>query len=207
MLTIKSCFPSCVPIDGQLIKITVARMKVGEASAFRRAYHRLTAPESIRILSTRKPGEEQEKRLVPRPPTAEENAEPEAEVFLIPDAEIRRRRLAEMSPAEREAFDVLDAREDVENDAFIEKAIAQYVTVEAGQIEETNMATGDVTAVTTGADLVRIFSSRPSVLVDLVTVIRIENMLPESQKQLLRALFTTAPAAAADVPAGEAQHV
>jgi len=241
MLTVPSYYRTHTLIEQQRIEIQVARMTVGQASAFRRAYDTFSSAESVRLVSTRQPGEEMEQRLVPRALTSAEIAaaealaavedtgeplaplpaevraaitacralvppEPTKEVFVIPDTEIRRRRLAEMTPEAREAFDALDAREDALGDAFLTDTITRYVTVPPGQIEERDPDTGEVRAVTTGADLVRIFAGQSAVLLDLVNVIRIENALPESAKKAWRSLFASSASSSAPAtdPVGNA---
>lgn len=53
-------------IDGAPIRIRVKRFTHDEQAAFTQAVARLDEPESLRRLLVRKPGEEQEKHLVPR---------------------------------------------------------------------------------------------------------------------------------------------
>lgn len=230
MLTVPNYFKSQVLIDGELLRIHVARMTVNQASVFRRAFDKFSNSEAVRLVSTRKDGEEMEKRAVPRdrtpaeiaaaealarfdetrvpvgagvvePVTAEANAvieacralvpaEPVTEAFVIPLEEIRRRRITEMTPAERQAYDDLDAEEDAFADKFLADSIAAYVTVPEGELQETDVETGAVTSITSGADLVRIFARiDQAILVGIVNAIRIENSFPESRKKAWRSLF------------------
>ncbi len=230
MLNVPNYFRSQVLIDGQILHINVARMTVAEASAFRRAFDKFSNSEAVRLVSSRKEGEEMAKQSVPRdrtpaeiaaaealakldetrvpigdgvvPPLTQEAlavidacralvpAEPVTEMFVIPLEEIRRRRLAEMTPAERQAYEAVDAAEDIFADKFLEESIAKYVTVPEGELQETDVETGAVTTITSGADLVRIFARiDQAVLVGIVNAIRIENSFPESQKKAWRSLF------------------
>lgn len=107
------------------------------------------------------------------------------EVFVIPDAEIRRRRLEEMSPEEHAAWEHLDADEDTARDTFYEEAVSAYVTVRPGQIqlEERGPDGTAVREITAGADLVRLFGARLDVMRTLVDTIGIENTLSDPVKK------------------------
>ena len=112
-------------------------------------------------------------------------AEPGDEEFVMPDAEVRKRRLAEMTPEQRAAWDVLDAADEQRAADFIIDTISRYVTVEAGEIEQEG-EDGTVTALTSGADVVRFFGGHASALRSLVGCVREENTLSTALKNALR---------------------
>jgi hypothetical protein len=238
MLNYQTGYPTQVPIDGTLIRITVNRLTVGEASAFRRAYDRFLQKDSVRRVSIRRDGEEMQKQAVPRARTEAEAAaavalarfdelsprpaiapelqdvlaacrglvpaDPIDEAFVIPLDEIRRRRIAEMSVEERAQFEALEQREDDDVDRFLTETVSRFVSVEPGQLVETDLASGEVSSVTTGEQLVGIFGARQDVLLGLVDMVRIENTIPEASKKALRSLFASSVSSSAPAkdPAG-----
>ena len=116
-------------------------------------------------------------------------AEPDSddEVFVIPDSEIRTRRLAELSPIERAAWDGLDAEDEAFAASFIVETLTRYVQVAPDQIE------ADGVPVTSGADLVRYFGGQGAALKALVRAVREENLLPSALKNALRSARDTRP--------------
>jgi len=225
--------------DAGLLKLRVKRFSVLEKITFERDYDAVKSRESDRLVSTRLPGEEQDKAPISRPRTATEAsladaidqmdalqqqspgllegavatamatvlklarvlvADPsDADDFVIRDAEIRRRRLAEMCPEARAAWDALVVEEDTREAAFIAASIAAFVTMEKGQIFEQE-GDGPEVCLTSGADLLRLFGASLGDMRALVQQIYIENALSEERKKGLRSLFDSGVTSAAPNP-------
>ncbi len=65
-LTLTRRHKRTITIDGVAIRVLIARFTSAQHAAFTKALARLDEPESLRLLSVRKPGDEQEKRPVAR---------------------------------------------------------------------------------------------------------------------------------------------
>jgi hypothetical protein len=211
-LRIQPFHPSTLLIDQQAVRIRVARFDIDAFSAFRRDYARIDDAAADRPLKIRLPGDEQAMRPVVRPRTEAETAaadvlarvrarlsddeyvaladvlpaEPTKDVFVIPDEEIRARRLAEMSSEARAAYDRAHDEEEQFAKNFIAGAVRNYVMVEDGEIEITE--DGRVRSLTTGTDLVRFFGARAEVMNAAVHAIWIENTASDALKNVWRSL-------------------
>lgn len=118
-------------------------------------------------------------------------AEPsDAEDFVIPESEIRRRRLDEMTPSVRADYDALVVREDAEESAFIEDTVRTFVTLAPDQVVMVD-AEGNETSLTSGDDVLRIFGANLSDMRALVQQVYFENRLSEDRKKALRSLFAS----------------
>jgi hypothetical protein len=131
---------------------------------------------------------------------------PTDDVFVVPDEEIRRRRLAEMTRDDRAAWTRLVEEEEAAEVAFLTQAIATYVALEPGQVSGTG-ASGETTDIVTGEDILRVWGNKIDDLRALVALVRIENDLSESRKKALRSLYGSggsSPAPAEVATAGTA---
>lgn len=168
----KGGYPVVLPIDGYAIDATVSRFTVAEFAAFARGFQRVTDPHSVRLVSMRMPGEEQDTKLAAG---SEDRRE-----FVITDEEIRRRRLVEMTAEQREEYERLHDEEEQFAGRFISEQLAAHLVLAPGQITEGDGE--DEREITSGADFVRIYGGRRDVLQAALMAIRVQNTLPESLK-------------------------
>lgn len=178
-------FPAIVPIDGYAIDLRITRMTLDEFGAFTEGFQQTQDPHSSRLVSMRMPGEEQ--------------ATDATGAFVISDAEIRRRRLVDMTPEQRADYQRQHDEEEAFARAFITDAISRYVTVVPGQIEEVDEA-GAAHDVTQGADLVRLYGARMDVLFGVFTAIASENTLSVPQKNDSSSRVASTPSSDAREP-------
>jgi hypothetical protein len=131
------------------------------------------------------------------------NEEPTGESFVIDDAAIRQRRLDEMTPETRSAWEALVRDEDAREAAFITDTIERFVTVEPDQIVAVD-GTGKETSLTSGQELLSVFGANLGDMRALVQQVWIENNVSEERKKALRSLFDfdASSAAPAKDPAG-----
>jgi hypothetical protein len=118
-------------------------------------------------------------------------------VPVIPDEEIRRRRLLEMNAEERAKFEELDAADERFIVDFCAKAIAEHVWVKPGIRLMLEDAQGVQRQLTTGQDLVEAFAGNATLQRALVNAIEEENALSAEEKKRSRlrsALSTSSPA-------------
>lgn len=202
-------FKTSIAIEGHDIEIVVARFTREQFADFSRDYQRLRDLPSARPLSIRTTEEERATTLKPAPLSDEaaarharigawlpdlsevaradiehlmREASPEpVEVFEVDAAEIRRRRLDEMTPEVREAWERQKDQDDAFVSQFIHEAISAYVTVAPGQIvvEDVEGVERDVTS---GEELARYFVGQPFLLGQIAGAIFAENTVPESLK-------------------------
>lgn len=125
-------------------------------------------------------------------------SEPGDEVFVMPDAAVRTRRLAEMTPEQRTAWDAIDAADERRAAEFVVDTITRYIEVEPGEIDKEG---ADLVApLTSGADLVRYFGGHAAALRELVAIVRVEHTLSTALKNDLRsARASRRSSAAADL--------
>ena len=226
-LSIQTYYPTTVALDGAEIDLRITRLAARDAFAFLKDFERAADPPSERSLIVRVKDDELEKRPVPRPRTAKEQAAADAlvtlreclktsthtfplgddvahgrdqillallseieaalpeeaegdEQFVLSDQVVRARRLDEMTPEQRAAWDVLDKADEQFATDFIVDTITNYVTAEPGQIEV------DGQDITSGADLVRLFGAHAGALKAMVRAVRDENVLPSALKNAWR---------------------
>lgn len=110
---------------------------------------------------------------------------PEA-AYRVPDEEIRRRRLSEMSPEQASRHRALTDEEDQFAASFIADTIAAYVTVLPKQIAILDEDTHERTPVTTGAQLVQIYGGRVEIIRRLFNEVWQQNTLSPEIKNALR---------------------
>lgn len=230
MIEISRDYPVTLAVDGQELRVRVARMTVNQATRFERQWARLNTPDSERLVSTRMPGEEMEKRPVVRPRSIPEiyaaallerategertpfeqelvaalralvPEESTEEEFVLPLDVIQARRRAEMTPERRAAWQRLVDEEDAAVDGFTQSAIQDYLTVEPGQLVE-RLADGTTRSLTSGADFLQAFAARGEILHLAIAAVRAENFLPEARKNALRSLFASTTSSPEPSPA------
>jgi hypothetical protein len=113
--------------------------------------------------------------------------EPTSEEFVVSDAEVRKRRLEEMGPDQKAAWEQQDADDERFAASFIVETITRWVQAEAGEIDV------DGEPLTAGADLVRVFGGQADVLKAMVRAVRDENLLPTPLKNAWRSARASKP--------------
>lgn len=174
MLRVSSHHKSTLYIDGEPVKLRLAKLGVTEFTKFAHEFSRLGKMHNAEQLALR-----------PRP---DEDG--------LTQEQIVAKRFGELTPEERDRAEAQELADDERSNAFAIESITKYVTFEPDQVydEDHNRS------VTTGEQIVAHFGSRPDVLKDLVAEVFLMNRLSEADKkklQLLRASLRTSNATAA----------
>lgn len=192
-------------VPAETIEIRVKRLTVQESATFDRLFWRGVSPEAERLVLVRRPGEEQQRvadvamtaarlEALRQEATALEQSGGSAwplltsvltelmptDQFLVPDEEIRRRRLVEMTDGERTRYDRLRAEDAEAYGRFLSEALGQFVRVAPGQLafEED----GEVRDVLDGEQLAKCYGARTNILQQIALAIRAINEMTEAQK-------------------------
>jgi len=214
--TIRNYYTRDIPIDdgfdgeavaaGETFRIRIRRFTVAQLQAFQRGFARLTSPSASRFIYRKPEGDEQAMREI----QAQVNDQgvvtaPARTEHVIADTEIERRRLDEMTPERRAAFDAAGQADDEFMAQFCSQAITDFITVDpTGPPVNAVRENGESFRVQSGADLVEAFGGNLSMLVRLTRAIHHENTLSPEAKKVLRSLSgstasSPTPAAAAAV--------
>lgn len=118
------------------------------------------------------------------------------ERFVIPEAEIRRRRLLDMTSAERATFERLQKEDDQAAVDLAETALPAFVRVPAGQLEVEDADTGDTTPLATGRQLLALFGSHADTLGAILLAIAKTNTLSDDEKNGSRSPSASTPGSA-----------
>jgi hypothetical protein len=158
-LSILPYHPALVLIEQALVRVRVARFTLEQFKLFKREFDQINSEAHKRPLLIRHHGDE-------------EQVGDDGKTFVIPDDEIMRRRLAEMTPEDRATYEKADA------------ALTDYVTVEEGEIEITE--NGVPRWLTTGAELVEFFGARQAVLRNVLAEVYLQNTASDALKNVWR---------------------
>jgi len=161
-LRVTRFYKTTIPIDGELLKVRIQKLTIDQWTRFVHEFERLG-----KVFLKDK--------LDLRPRSGEEDLTAE---------EIAARRYGELSAEARAAREVEELAEAERGNQFAKDVIAQYVTLEPDQVfdEDANQY------LTTGAEMLEHFGSRPDVLRDLVAEIFLQNRLSEEDKKKLSLL-------------------
>jgi hypothetical protein len=110
------------------------------------------------------------------------------ERYAIDDEEICRRRLLELSDAQRAAYDTLKQRDDEAFEKCLQHAVT-FIDVPAGQLRVEQA--GETRPVTTGADLLLCIGRLPDALWEVLMAIRSVNALEDDAKNGSRSRSTS----------------
>lgn len=187
-VTLRSFYARTIRLDpdSDPVPIRIRRFSPDQLLAFQQGWGLIENPESERAIY-RKAGEDD-----------------------VPMGEVRRRRLVEMTPDERAAFDALEQHETARNLAFCCEQIRQHVTIDPSVRLVVQDDAGDPRTIRTGGEIVEVFAGNLSVLLELVGAIAAENVLSAEKKRAWRARSassssSTPPATPpGDVPAATA---
>lgn len=172
----KKSYPATITLDdpetgeGVKVGLRVAMLTQDQSAAFESGMKRLNEPPSLRLLGG-------------RAPTGEEQAKDERGRYVVSDADVIERRVGELAPEARAAYDQADAADNAFVEAFARQAIADYITVDPDQV-----ADRDGQEVRTGEALYRLFFARKDVLRELLVLILHENAMSAHQKKVWRSL-------------------
>jgi hypothetical protein len=183
---IKNYYPRNIPLDdgfdgdavksGQTFAVRIRRFSVAQLKHFQRGFAQLTNPSADRFIFRKADGDEQAMRE-------------DGKTHVVPDDEIRRRRLDEMDSATRAVFDAASQADDDFMTAFCSESIAAYISVAPGEkLKAQRDDAGDTFEVKTGKDLVEAFGGNLSMLIRLTRSIHQENTLSPETKKALRSL-------------------
>lgn len=208
---IRNYYEQNIPIDdgvegtGALLPVRIKRFTVAEMQAFQRGFSRLSDPPSKRAIFRKPDGDEQEKttqtvvtKKAAPDGTVTETAREVLE-YQIPDSEITRRRLQEMTPDQRAAYEQAEREDEAFVLAFASESIAAYTWVPTHVTLEVEQDDGTTTTSKTGADLVTVFGGNLAMLIRLTAAIHAENALSAELKKVLRSPSASTPSSPAPI--------
>lgn len=183
--TIKNYYEREIPIDdgcdgeavaaGATFPIRIRRFTVAQLQAFQRGFAQVMSPSAERYIYRKPDSDEQALR---------ENGK----TYIVEDAEIARRRLAEMTPETRAAYDAASLADDDFMLTFCSQAITDHVWLPPGVTVKVILDDDTEFVARNGAGLVAAFGGNFSMLVRLTRAIHQENMLSPEAKKALRSL-------------------
>jgi DNA-binding MarR family transcriptional regulator len=151
--------------------------------------------------------------LIENPPSERDIYQKDGEQD-VPITEVRRRRLVEMTPEQRAAFEAMEAAEAKGAVEFCCEQIRQHVSVDPAVRLVVEDEAGDPRPIKSGADLVAAFAGNRAVLLELAGAIAFENTLSAEKKRAWRARFDSSssstpvpPATTGTAPAATAAPV
>ncbi len=198
--TFKNYYTRDIPIDdgfegeavarGETFKVRIRRFTVAQLQNFQRGFARLNNPTAARMIFRRPAGDEQAMRDIPaRLNEKGVVVEPARSEHVVPDDEIKRRRLEEMDAEAMAAYEAANQADDTFMAEFCSEAIADYVSVApSGVVLKAERDNGEVFQVQTGKDILEAFGGNLSMLVRLTRAIHQENTLSPEAKKVLRPL-------------------
>jgi len=192
--------------DGNVVDlpIRVRRFTLEQLQTFSAARKRAQDYPAERLIYRKPDGDEQAKE-----PMTYQGAT--VMVPAVPDVEIRRRRLAEMTDEQREAFEREEEAVEARIAAFHRDAITEHVWVKPGVRLVVEDESGETRDVRSGADLLAVFGGNVTTLKALSDAVFEENTLSAEAKKKSRSLSASMssspaspPTAAGAAPAGTA---
>jgi hypothetical protein len=177
-LTLRNYYPRTIRLDpdSDPVAIRIRRFSPDQLLEFQQGWGLIENPESERAIY-RKDGEDD-----------------------VPMAEVRRRRLMEMSPDVRAEFDALEQREVARNLTFACEQIRQHVSIDPSVRLVVEDDSGDPRVVKSGADIAEVFAGNLSVLLELVGAVAAENVLSAEKKRAWRARSALSSSSTPQVP-------
>lgn len=198
--SIRNYYTSKVPIDDGIegdavnasaeLPIRIRRFSVDQLKEFQKGFARLTNPSSQRFIFRKPDGDEQAMRVVPAKMSADglRVIAAEHEEHVVPFDEIERRRLEEMSPETRSAYDVASADDDVFMATFCSDSIEKHIWLPPGVKLRVIGDNESEEIVTDGKGIVKAFGGNLSMLIRLTRAIHRENTMSPEAKKALRSL-------------------
>jgi hypothetical protein len=172
------------------VRLKIKAMTIEEQTKFGRDYYKSANPESNALVARKDTNDEQEKKLL------DAGTKNEREEFVFSDAEIKNRRLQEMTAEERAKYDAMDAAEEAFSDEFIKHTLASYVRVESGQdlefADDFENDDAEVKPIRNGLELANAYGGE-RIIRDLLRIVHVENTQEPPAKKVLRPLFGFVP--------------
>jgi len=165
------------PESGEIrtVPCRVRRFNKEQFETFKADYATVTDPPSNRVL------------LVRRQEGDEQQRDEKTGQFTVSDAKIRARRLEELTPDQRTAYDTQNKADEAFAEQFFRQAVIDHVTFPDGVLEAEDEA-GAVIVIRTGAEFVAQFPSRFDLLNQLTLAIIRENTMSPDEKKVQRSL-------------------
>ena len=185
MLTYQKRHDYELTVDDERVALSLSRPDTtAEWRAFKRGFMRMNTPPQGRMME-RKPDEQETKE--------------DGSGFAIPTAEILVRRVAELSPEEKAAYDrEVDAYEAWACD-WIADVVTRYAQIKPGQLAVVDNE-GVETETTDPRFLVQLLAARPEILQQVAYEIWTETALSEKVKNALRSPSTSSTSSPAPPP-------
>lgn len=175
-------YPVSIKVDGEEIGLRIKRMNLEEWEEFWSNFERHAQP-TIDRFAFRKDDEQ----------SKDEKGE-----YVVPWAEVQKRRRLEMTDEERTLFEKAEEKDEHESREFYKNVFASFVRVERGLEEETD--SGPV-HIKEGLDFLRIFGARADVIGEVVNALIMENSLSDEKKRLWRSRTASKLSSDASAPA------
>ena len=197
--TIRNYYTREIPIDDgvdgdavgaeQTFPVRVRRFTVSQLQEFQRGFARVVSPTAERFIFRTSDSDEQALRA-------------DGRTYVVPQAEVERRRQVEMDEATSQAYEAASRADDDFMSSFCSQAIADHVWLPPGVTVTVIQDDDSEVEATDGPGLVLAFGGNLSMLVRLTRVIHEENTLSPEAKKALRSL--SASTVSSPTPAGVA---
>ena len=161
------------------VTVHVARLTVDQRIYFLDKYKRAGTPPSEMVTLSRRMDRPDELELV-------EGTSPLHQAFVLPESEIRRRRISEMSPDDYATLLEQESQEEAYSNEVLRETICSYVTIPAGQGVRVETASGQYEDVCTGPQIMEAFGQNAGILLRLYQEVHHQNTLTGSAKNELR---------------------
>ena len=184
-LHLKKHFETTLPLsneDGEIHDVTfhVARFTEQQRQEFMAKWKKAGTPASEATTAARKSDRPEEFARAD-----------DGKTFVLTTADIRARRLSEMTKEEYDAFVDQEAEEEAFSGAFVRYVVLTFVTMPSGQGVTMETEDGATVEVTTGEQIMQAFGHNHQTLLEIYSAVYRENMLTGAAKKALRSLSTS----------------
>lgn len=174
----------------------VRRFTKDELQAFEEGWNALKNPRHELALARKHEGDEQEREEI-------EISGDRIKVFKVSNVEVRRRRLAEMTPEQFEAFEKAEKAHVRACGDFFAKAITDHIWVRPEADIQIDLEGGGIKQLKTGADILEFVGGNSRLLQDLAALVWNENTMSPEAKKASRLRRDSTASSAAPMAAGE----
>ena len=164
-------------VDGEVIKLRLKRMNLGEHSEFASRGNVLSTPKQARFTA--------------RGDTAEEQAKDQEGNFEIPLGDLAVRKIKALSTEKLAEYEAACKADEANSTEFLIYVFDSFVKVAAGLVEE--LEDGTEKSVTDGLDFLRLFGARNDVLSRVLEAVREENTLTAEEKKAWKSGIDSSP--------------
>lgn len=195
---IKTYYGRTVTLDddagGAALPIRIRRFTIAQLQAFLPGFERMVSPPSERVFARQPEGPEQE---------LEPAVDGKSARYRVPFVEVRRRRLAEMTPEQRAAFDQAAAEDQAAILEFCRGVIAEHVWLPPNVRLVIEDEKGQEHRPTSGAALAQAFEGNLVTLMLLTRLVGDANMVGADAKKAWRSSSSSTPSSNAPQDRGE----